>query len=76
MTNPPLNAPTGLRTGIGVAISVSLLEDVWKLRDAEGVAMERIAGENMRDAIVTDGKGRERFVCCQSCFLELSACLK
>jgi hypothetical protein len=56
-TDPPLNAPTGFRTGNGVA-SASRLADVWKLRAVELPAMVRKAGETIRDAIVTDdGRG-------------------
>lgn len=59
MTNPPLNAPTGFRTGNGVTTSASLLDEVWKLlvvrRAAEGVEMAvRIEGSSIRDAIFAD----------------------
>jgi hypothetical protein len=55
-TDPPLNAPTGFRTGRGVAASANLREEVWKLRDSWIVAgveeTERIAGNRMRDAMI------------------------
>ena len=57
-THPPLNAPTGFRTGRGTA-SASLREDVWKLRVvrrvAEGSIVARIAGARIRDAMVVCG---------------------
>lgn len=58
LTYPPLNAPTGFRTGNGVTTSASLLDEVWKLlavrRAADGVARAHIAGESIRDAILLD----------------------
>ena len=52
-THPPLNAPTGLRTGSGTA-SASVRDETWNDRVvrmlAEGEA--RIACAKMRDAIV------------------------
>lgn len=55
MTDPPLNAPTGFRTGKGVA-SWNLRAELWKLRvmrrEAEGDVRRRIAGEKLREAIL------------------------
>lgn len=55
-TDPPLKAPTGFRTGNGVAIaSAYRLELVWKPRIAgrKGAEAEvrRIAADNVRDAM-------------------------
>ena len=53
-TYPPLKAPTGFRTGKGIA-SANRRGDVWKLRDmrreADGVEMRRIDGRRVRDAM-------------------------
>ncbi len=52
-TYPPLNAPTGFRTGNGET-SANLRGEVWKLRVAFNVAAgvdKRMAGLRMRVAI-------------------------
>lgn len=67
-TDPPLNAPTGFRTGRGAATSANLRVDVWKLRVVRAAEGEerRIAGLSMRVAILcvisllSFGSGRVR----------------
>lgn len=53
-THPPLNAPTGFRTGNGVT-SANLRADVVKPRTAVGVDNVRIAAGRTRAAIVGYG---------------------
>lgn len=54
VTDPPLKAPTGFRTGKVAAASASRVE-VWKRRtvrsEACGDDIARIAGESNRDAM-------------------------
>lgn len=73
-THPPLNAPTGFRTGTATAgASCNLLLDVWKDRDSEGRAerpslgIERSRGKRHLEAMmrivggVVEDSGRRSF---------------
>ena len=63
-TNPPRKAPTGFRTGKGVA-SANLRDEVWKLRDVRRAAddeeIRRVDGKRIRDAMAFITTGRSPY---------------